>query len=142
MMPVPHAGLWLAEEPLILASRSESRRAVLAAAALAVEVLPADVDERAIEADAADKSPGAVARLLANAKALAISTRRPGRLVLGADQEMARSSRSSSLVAALPRAPSTRCSWSGDQACSPLRSQAPICASGSRLIFSNRRRVI
>lgn len=87
-MGVPHANLWLAEKPLILASRSESRRAVLAAAALAVDVLPADVDERAIEADAADKSPGAVARLLAGAKALAISTRYPERLVLGADQTL------------------------------------------------------
>jgi septum formation protein len=80
--------LWLAEEPLILASRSESRRAVLAAAALATEVLPADVDERAIEAGAADKSPDAIARLLADAKALAVSARHPGRLVLGADQTL------------------------------------------------------
>jgi septum formation protein len=62
--------LWLAEQPLVLASRSESRRAVLAAAAVPVEVHPADVDERRIEA-------GAVASKL------------PGRLVLGADQTLA-----------------------------------------------------
>jgi septum formation protein len=41
-------GLWLAQAPLVLASRSESRRAVLAAAAIPLEVLPADIDERAI----------------------------------------------------------------------------------------------
>ncbi len=80
--------LWVAGEPLILASRSESRRAVLAGAALAVEILPADVDERAIEASAPDKSPGAVAALLARSKALAVSAKRPGRLVLGADQTL------------------------------------------------------
>lgn len=72
----------------MLASRSESRRAVLAGAALAVDILPADVDERAIEAGAPDKSPGVVAALLARSKALAVSAKRPGRLVLGADQTL------------------------------------------------------
>jgi septum formation protein len=80
-------GLWLAEHPLVLASRSESRRAVLAAAAIPVEVLPADIDERVIEAQASLKSPGAVALLLARAKACAHKL--PGRLVLGADQTLA-----------------------------------------------------
>jgi septum formation protein len=82
-------GLWLAEEPLVLASRSESRRAVLVAAAIPVEVLPADIDERAIEARAAMKSPGEIAVLLARAKACAVAGQRPGRLVLGADQTLA-----------------------------------------------------
>jgi septum formation protein len=82
-------GLWLAEEPLVLASRSASRRAVLAGAGIPVEVLPADVDERGIEARAALKSPSQVAVLLSHAKAGAISARRPGRLVLGADQTLA-----------------------------------------------------
>jgi septum formation protein len=82
-------GLWLAEQPLVLASRSESRRAVLAAAAVPVEVLPADIDERAVEACAGLKSPGAVALLLARAKACAVADKLPGRLVLGADQTLA-----------------------------------------------------
>jgi septum formation protein len=82
-------GLWLAEQPLVLASRSESRRAVLAAAAVPVEVLPADIDERAIEAHAGLKSPGAVALLLARSKACAVTDKLPGRLVLGADQTLA-----------------------------------------------------
>jgi septum formation protein len=82
-------GLWLAQEPLVLASRSASRRAVLAGAGIPVEVLPADVDERGIEAQAALKSPSQVAVLLAHAKAGAISAKRPGRLVLGADQTLA-----------------------------------------------------
>jgi len=86
---VQQMGLWLAGEPLVLASRSESRRAVLAAAAIPVEILPADIDERALEAQAGRKSPGEVALMLARAKAGAVTGKRPGRLVLGADQTLA-----------------------------------------------------
>jgi septum formation protein len=81
-------GLWLADEPLVLASRSESRRAVLAGAAIPVEILPADIDERAIEAQAGGKPAGEVALVLARAKANAVAVQRPGRLVLGADQTL------------------------------------------------------
>jgi septum formation protein len=82
-------GLWLGQEPLVLASRSEGRRAVLAAAGIAAQVCPADIDERAIEARAGTKSPSEVALLLARAKAAAVAGRLPGRLVLGADQTLA-----------------------------------------------------
>jgi septum formation protein len=82
-------GLWLADEPLVLASRSESRRSVLAAAGIALEVLAADIDERALEAQAGAASPSEVALLLARHKALAVTPQRPGRLVLGADQTLA-----------------------------------------------------
>jgi septum formation protein len=82
-------GLWLAEEPLVLASRSESRRALLSAAAIPLEVVPADIDERAIEAQAGTRSPGEIAVLLARAKACAVAVKLPGRLVLGADQTLA-----------------------------------------------------
>jgi septum formation protein len=82
-------GLWVADEPLVLASKSESRRAVLAGAAIPVEVLPADIDERAIEAQAGPKPPAEIALMLARAKARAVTVKRPGRLVLGADQTLA-----------------------------------------------------
>jgi septum formation protein len=82
-------GLWLAEQPLVLASRSASRRAVLAAATIPVEVLPADINERAIEAAAGLKAPGEIAAMLARAKASAVAGQLPGRLVLGADQTLA-----------------------------------------------------
>jgi septum formation protein len=82
-------GLWLADQPLVLASRSASRRAVLAGAAIPVEILPADVDERAIEARAGAKSPSQIALVLARAKADAVAAQLPGRLVLGADQTLA-----------------------------------------------------
>jgi nucleoside triphosphate pyrophosphatase len=81
-------GLWLADEPLVLASRSESRRAVLAGAAIPIEILPADIDERAIETQAGRTPAGEVALILARAKATAVAAQRPGRLVLGADQTL------------------------------------------------------
>jgi septum formation protein len=81
--------LWLAAEPLVLASKSEVRRAVLANAGIPVETYPADIDERGIEAKVATHDPGEVAALLAREKAHAIAGRFPGRLVLGADQTLA-----------------------------------------------------
>jgi septum formation protein len=82
-------GLWLAALPLVLASRSESRRAVLAGAGIPVEVLPADIDERALETQASLNSPSQIALALARAKACAVAAKLPGRLVLGADQTLA-----------------------------------------------------
>jgi septum formation protein len=82
-------GIWLAAKPLLLASRSASRRALLSAAGIPLEIAPADIDERAIESQAGDQAPEAVAGLLARAKALAIAARHPDRLVLGADQTLA-----------------------------------------------------
>jgi septum formation protein len=79
-------GLWLAPLPLVLASSSTVRRALLEAACVPLEVRPATVDERAIEAAAPDKDPVAVAALLAREKALRVAADMPGRLVVGADQ--------------------------------------------------------
>jgi septum formation protein len=81
--------LWLAEGPLVLASKSEVRRSVLEAAGLPVETVPANIDERGIEENAAASDPKAVAMLLAREKAKAVAARMPGRLVLGADQTLA-----------------------------------------------------
>jgi septum formation protein len=81
--------LWLAEAPLVLASKSAVRHAMLKDAGLAVEIVPADIDERAIEQRAGLQDPGEVAALLAREKARATADRLPGRLVLGADQTLA-----------------------------------------------------
>jgi septum formation protein len=81
--------LWLAERPLVLASKSAIRHAILRDAGIPVEVIPADIDERAIEQRANRRDAGEVAALLAREKARAIATRLPGRLVLGADQTLA-----------------------------------------------------
>lgn len=70
---------------IVLASKSASRQAMLTAAGVAFEAVPADIDERALEADLAGSPPPAIAEQLAAAKALAVSSQRPGALVLGSD---------------------------------------------------------
>jgi septum formation protein len=80
--------LWLSPDPLILASKSEVRRTLLAAAGIPVEIDPADIDERAAEGGA-PRAAGHAAALLARAKAEAVAARRRGRVVLGADQTLA-----------------------------------------------------
>src|SRR5262245_58114730 len=81
--------LWRADRPLVLASKSAVRRTVLEAAGVPVEIEAADIDERAIEARAGLTDPGAVAQLLAQEKARVVSVKKPGRVVLGADQTLA-----------------------------------------------------
>ena len=68
---------------IILASQSASRKAMLTAADVAFTAIPADVDERGIEASLGEANPDQVALALAEAKALAVS--QPGALVLGSD---------------------------------------------------------
>ena len=81
--------LWLADQPLVLASKSAIRGEILRAAGLAIEVCPADIDERTIEQGSTAREPGEIAALLAREKALAVAARLPGRVVLGADQTLA-----------------------------------------------------
>jgi septum formation protein len=82
--------LWLDRLPLVLASKSDVRGKILAAAGLRFEIRIAPIDERAVEAKAGNPDAAATARLLARAKALAVAATRPGQLVLGADQTLAR----------------------------------------------------
>jgi septum formation protein len=81
--------LWLAGDPLVLASRSAIRHALLRDAGVPVEVQPADIDERTIEQRSTARDAGELAALLAREKAQTIAARLPGRLVLGADQTLA-----------------------------------------------------
>ena len=81
--------LWLERQPLVLASQSEVRGKMLAAAGLRFEIRPAHIDERAVETQAGVADASAAARLLARVKAQAVSAQRPGQLVLGADQTLA-----------------------------------------------------
>jgi septum formation protein len=82
--------LWLAPQPLVLASKSDVRGKILAAAGLRFEIRPAFIDERAVEAKAGVRDAAVVAHLLARAKAEAVAAKLPGRMVLGADQTLAR----------------------------------------------------
>jgi septum formation protein len=81
--------LWLADKPLVLASKSASRRSLLQGAGIPIEVRAADIDERGVEAKAGLDDPTAVAGMLAREKALAVSLQLPGRMVIGADQTLA-----------------------------------------------------
>jgi septum formation protein len=81
--------LGLAGEPLVLASRSQARQAMLAAAGVPVEVRPADLDERRLEVGAGSQTPREIAAHLAREKALAVAKLIPARLTLGADQTLA-----------------------------------------------------
>lgn len=69
--------------PLILASSSSIRRALLSAAGLEFEVVPAGIDEGAAKATL--DQPAAIAAELAVAKALAVSRERPEATVIGSD---------------------------------------------------------
>lgn len=81
--------LWLGPHPLVLASQSRARQALLTNAEIPFEAIPADIDERAIAKASGLSSPGEIAGLLAREKAAFVSNRHPGRLVLGADQTLA-----------------------------------------------------
>ena len=80
--------LWLAATPLVLASRSLVRRTLLEATGVPIEICPANIDERGVEAGAPLQAPVAIAALLAREKAAVIAERNRGRLVLGADQTL------------------------------------------------------
>ncbi|MCX7312257.1 MAG: Maf family protein [Hyphomicrobiales bacterium] len=81
--------LWLAPRPLVVASKSAARRALLEAAGIPIEIEPADIDERAIEARAGLDDAGQAAALLAREKAIAVAAKHSDRMVLGADQTLA-----------------------------------------------------
>lgn len=87
---MPPTPLWRGPAPLLLASTSLARRRLLDGAGIPVETEASGVDERALEATfGADLSgAGELASRLALAKAVAVSSRRPERLVLGADQTL------------------------------------------------------
>jgi len=77
-------------ERIILASGSRFRKAMLESAGIDIDVMPATIDERAVEQtlEGSGASPEDVAQVLAEAKAVDVSEKNPGRLVLGCDQTL------------------------------------------------------
>lgn len=71
---------------IILASASAARAAMLTAAGVVFEAHPAHTDEAALKASLAGQPPARIADALAEVKAVKLSARFPGQLVLGADQ--------------------------------------------------------
>jgi septum formation protein len=85
--------LWRGKHPLVLASQSPTRQALLANAGIDFEAVAAELDERAVQQGSGLLAPGDIAALLARAKALSVSSRQPGKYVIGADQTLAQRER-------------------------------------------------
>jgi septum formation protein len=81
--------IWREKRPLILASQSRARQMLLANTGIPFETVPAVIDERAVQVDSGLSLPGEIAGLLAREKAGFVSSKTPGRLVVGADQTLA-----------------------------------------------------
>jgi septum formation protein len=81
--------VWRGKEPLVLASQSKARQSLLANAGITFESDPAEIDEREIQVSSGLSTPGEIASLLAREKARAVSVRRQGRTIVGADQTLA-----------------------------------------------------
>jgi septum formation protein len=75
---------------IILASASPFRRKLLEDAGIEFEAIPASIDERAVEAplEGSGATPEEVASVLAEVKALNVSKKNPGALVIGSDQTL------------------------------------------------------
>jgi len=75
---------------IVLASGSPFRRKMLEDAGLSFDVERPEIDERAVEkaVEGSGISPEELAAILAEAKALDVSQRRPGVLVIGTDQTL------------------------------------------------------
>jgi septum formation protein len=85
--------LWCGKRPLVLASQSLTRQALLANAGIDFEAVAAEIDERAVQQASGFLTPGDIAALLAREKALSVSSRQPGKYVIGADQTLAQGER-------------------------------------------------
>jgi septum formation protein len=81
--------VWREKDPLILASQSRARQMLLHNAGFDFEPVPADIDERNVQKDSGLSAPGEIASLLAREKARFVSSQKPGRYVIGADQTLA-----------------------------------------------------
>jgi septum formation protein len=96
--------IWRGKDPLILASQSRARHTLLANAGISFEAVPADIDERSVQKDSGLSAPGEIANLLAREKALWVSSQKPGRIVVGADQTLALGARLFSKPTGRPQA--------------------------------------
>ncbi len=78
-------------EPLILASGSSARHAMLTAAGLRFDTVKPQIDEQAIKTSLTTENyaPDEIADALADAKAQKVSNKQPEALVLGSDQVLA-----------------------------------------------------
>jgi septum formation protein len=125
--------IWRGKAPLVLASQSRARQMLLGNAGLAYEAVPADIDERAIQQKSGLLKPEEIAALLAQEKALFVSSKMPGRYVVGADQTLALGQRLFSKPAGRAQAADQLRALAGNT--HELHSAVAV-ARGSKLLFS------
>jgi|SRR5215510_1096166 len=125
--------IWRGKAPLVLASQSRARQMLLGNAGLAVEAVPADIDERAVQQKSGLLKPGEIAALLAQEKALFVSAKMPDRYVVGADQTLALGQRLFSKPAGRAQAADQLRALAGNT--HELHSAVAV-AHGSKILFS------
>lgn len=74
--------------PVVLASTSFSRRQLLEGAGVHFDAVAPEVDEAAVKHELAAADGATLAMVLADRKALDVSARRPGAMVIGGDQTL------------------------------------------------------
>ncbi|MEC8038890.1 MAG: Maf family protein [Pseudomonadota bacterium] len=86
--PLPPQLGWMGDQPLLLASASQTRMAMLIDAGLPIMVAPSDIDESVIKQRVRSEGGAAsvAAAELAEAKAATVSRAHPGQITVGADQ--------------------------------------------------------
>jgi len=132
-VPSPKSA-WAGTRPLVLASRSPARQALLASADLSAEVVEAEIDERALEHEhfARGGDLNGVAAALAQGKALAASAVRPDAYCLGADQTLRLHSQLLHKPAGLAEAAETLAALSGQT--HRLTSAFSVALAGETLV--------
>jgi len=125
--------IWRGKAPLVLASQSRARQMLLGNAGLAFEAVPADIDERTIQQKSGLLKPGEIAALLAQEKALFVSSKMPDRYVVGADQTLALGQRLFSKPAGRAQAAEQLCALAGNT--HELHSAVAVVRGGS-VLFS------
>lgn len=125
--------IWRGKDPLILASRSRARQALLANAGISFEAVPADIDERAVQQNSGLTAPGEIAALLAREKALFVCARHPERYVVGADQTLALGDRLFSKPSGRAQAAEQLRALAGN---SHALHSAVVVARGGKVLFS------
>ena len=125
--------IWRGKAPLILASQRRARQMLLGNAGFAFEAVPADIDERTVQQKSGLLKPGEIAALLAQEKALFVSSKMPDRYVVGADQTLALGQRLFSKPAGRAQAADQLRALAGNT--HELHS-AVVVARGSKMLFS------
>jgi len=127
----------LRPQPLVLASGSATRRAMLSACGLEFDAMVPGVDEDTVKESlrAAGAGPRELAETLAELKAQRVSTKRPGALVIGCDQTLDCNGISFDKPPDLDHARAQLTALSGKT--HVLHSAVCVCLNGSRIWHHN-----